>query len=168
MTCGCTSRAAHPLPARSSVRSGAQRRPTRGAPEISILDRRRPATRPGNPLYRPRSVLAYPKGYKTRTVPNDSSRAVAGGGTGGRIRRTAGAAHAPTTTISCHTDRGGRDRGRKMLLTRRGLDMRDLHGGPCRVRPCARKAFDEGAAASRLGWLEHGYSVLALRQEDLG
>ena len=30
------------------------------------------------------------------------------------------------------------------------------------------KAFDEGAAASRLGWLEHGYSVLALRQEDLG
>ena len=55
-----------------------------------------------------------------------------------------------------------------MLVTRRGLDMRDLHGGPCRVRPCARKAFDEGAAASRLGWLEHGYSVLALRQEDLG
>ena len=103
-----------PLPARSSVRACAQPAAVRsddrrGAPEISILDRRRPATRPGNPLYRPKSVLAYPKGYKTRTVPNDSSRAVAGR-RGGRGRHgagrggayTANCSHAPTTTISCH------------------------------------------------------------------
>ena len=105
-----------------------------------------------------------PRGIKhgrCRTTARGPSRGAGRGGVYGELPLT----HQPPPSAA--TDRGGRDRGRKMLLTRRGLDMRDLHGGPCRVRPCARKAFDEGAAASRLGWLEHGYSVLALRQEDL-